>query len=228
MLRMTDALPWFALALSVASLAVALSACGGAAGVPAGGPGAAPGGAAPVPLPPGSSPAATAGAPVVAGRNRNGAPVDGGGLTLLLVGSGLDAGAAVTFGGVPSPGVLREPMSGGLVVAIPPHAEGFADIVVTNPDGQQATSPGFHYGPPPAILMLSPTAGIRRGDPVTVSGGAFDGVQVSVGGVLATVAAQAPDHVVFVAPKLNPGSYPVVVTNLDGQYDVAADALTYP
>jgi hypothetical protein len=61
-----------------------------------------------------------------------------------------------------------------------------------------------------------------------VSGGAFARVQVSVGGVLAAVASQAQDQVVFAAPKLNPGTSPVVVSNLDGQYDVAADALTYP
>lgn len=218
-----------ALALAVASS----SACGGADPAPADpAAAAAPPAAAPAPVvPPAPAPVpAPAGpAPVVLGRNRNGCPPTGG-VQVLFVGTGLVGDATVTFGGVPATGVALDAVTGGLLATAPAHADGYVDVVVTNPDGRSGTSPRFHYGPPPAIADFAPRTGVRPGDLVTVTGADFDvtaGVQVIVGGVIAVVSSRTPTELVFVAPKVNPLPYYFAVSNADGQYATSPVALAY-
>jgi hypothetical protein len=166
---------------------------------------------------------------VIQARNRNGCP-PAGGVPVLFVGTGLVADAAVTFGGVSALAVALDAGTGGLLATAPPHAEGFVDVVVTNPDGQAATSTGFHYGPPPSIAAFSPQAGVRPGDLVTVSGLDFDvagGVQVLVGGVVAVLSSKTATELVFAAPKLNPAAYYFSVVNADGQYATPGVPLAY-
>lgn len=45
-------------------------------------------------------------------------------------GHGLQREATVTYGRVPATGVSIDAMTGGLLSTVPPHAEGFVDIVV--------------------------------------------------------------------------------------------------
>jgi hypothetical protein len=166
---------------------------------------------------------------VVLGRNRNGCPPEGG-VQVLFVGTGLVGGATVTFGGVAATGVGLDTVTGGLLATAPAHAEGYVDVVVTNPDGQSSTSPGFHYGPAPVIATFAPLTGVRPGDLVTVTGLSFDvvaGVQVLVGGSIAVISSKTPTDLVFAAPKLNPGSYYFAVVNADGQYATSPVPLAY-
>jgi hypothetical protein len=129
---------------------------------------------------------------------------------------------------VPATGVAVDAATGGLVCTIPPHAEGFVDIAVANPDGQTATSAGFHYGPPPSISGFSPATIVSKGEAVTVDGANISAtVQVIVGGTIASVSSVSATQVVFVAPKLNAGRYQFAVTNTDGQYAVGPGFLAY-
>lgn len=174
------------------------------------------------------------GAPSVAALNRTGSPPEGG-MTIIIIGSNLDPAATVTFNGVPAANVHYDPnasstAASNLVLVTPPNPEGFYDVVVTNPDGQSATYPRFHYGPPPSIASMSPLS-VRKGDKVTITGANFAalyGVQVSVGGTPALIASKTDTQIVFYAPKLNVGAYQVFVFNFDSQYAVGADLLTYP
>lgn len=176
----------------------------------------------------------SAGAPSIVALNRTGSPPEGG-MTIIVVGANLDPAATVTFNGVPATGVHFDPnasitAASNLVLVTPPNPEGFYDVVVTNPDGQSATYPRFHYGPPPSISSMSPLS-VRRGDRVTLTGASFAalyGVQVTVGGTPALLASKTDTELVFYAPKLNVGSYQVSVANFDSQYAVAADRLVYP
>src|SRR5512140_328204 len=99
---------------------------------------------------------ALAGAPSIAGLSIMGAPPEGGTI-VLIVGLNLDSGATVTYDGVPAVSVSACTTSCtsapyvGLVTTTPAHAEGYFDLVVTNPDGQSATFSNFHYGPAPVI-----------------------------------------------------------------------------
>jgi IPT/TIG domain-containing protein len=172
------------------------------------------------------------GAPSIAALNRTGSPPEGG-MTIIIIGSNLDPAATVTFNGVPATNVHYDPNASAtadsnLVLVTPPNPEGFYDVVVTNPDGQSATYPRFHYGPPPSIASMSPLS-VRKGDKVTIAGANFAalyGVQVSVGGYTALLASKSDSQLVFYVPKMNAGSYQVAVMNFDSQYAVAADLLS--
>ena len=184
-------------------------------------------------LDPSASSAALTAGPSIAALNRTGSPPEGG-MTIIIVGSNLDPAAAVTFNGVPALDVHFDPNASSttdsnLVLTTPPNPEGFYDVVVTNPDGQFATYPHFHYGPPPAISAVAPLS-VRKYDQVTISGANFAaqyGVSVNIGGAPAQVLSKSDTQLVVVAPKLNAGSYPVSVFNFDSQYAVSVDRLTY-
>jgi hypothetical protein len=164
--------------------------------------------------------------PPVLALGVHGVPPSGGLVT--FGGSGFQQGATVTFGGVASPSVSLDPVAKVLVATAPPHAEGFVDVVVTNPDGQSATIQGFHYGLPPAPTAFTPGTVVKPGDLVTITGSAFSGVQVMFSNTLAQVVSQDASTIVVAAPKMNPGSYPVIVTNFDGQYHLAPGVIVYP
>jgi hypothetical protein len=173
-------------------------------------------------------------APSITALNRTGSPPEGG-MTIIVIGTGLDPAATVTFNGVPALDVHFDPNASStadsnLVLVTPPNPEGFYDVVVTNPDGQSATYPRFHYGPPPVISSVSPTS-VRKGDLVTITGANFAvqyGVSVNVGGTPVPILSKTDTALVIAAPKLNVGSYQVFVFNFDSQYTVAADRLVYP
>ena len=115
-------------------------------------------------------------APSIVALNRTGSPPEGG-MIIVIIGTNLDPAATVAFNGVPALDVHYDPNASStadsnLVLVTPPNPEGFVDVVVTNPDGQSATYPRFHYGPPPVISSFSP-ASVRKGDKVTISGANF-------------------------------------------------------
>ena len=175
-----------------------------------------------------------AAAPSILALNRTGSP-EAGGMIILIAGTNLDAAAAVTFDGVPALSVALDPNASSTVATVlnvvtPPHAEGFVDMVVTNPDGQSATFINFHYGPPPSISTLAPSTNVRKGDLVTMTGANFGAtyvVQVSVGGMPAQIVSKSDTQLVFAVPKQNAGTYQVFVFNWDSQYAVSPVLLSY-
>jgi hypothetical protein len=161
-------------------------------------------------------------APVITALNRRGAP-PAGGLPMLIAGTGFTAASTVSFGGVPATGISYDPVLKVLDFTIPPHAEGFVDIVVQNPDGQSDTFAGFHYGPTPTITSIAPTTG-KRDDIVVITGTFFDPTAtVQFTGNTSVVSARDPvaGTISVIVPKLNPGPYFLVVTNADGQFGVS-------
>jgi hypothetical protein len=176
--------------------------------------------------------------PNITTLNIHGTPMAGG-TTVLIAGSGFQPGARVTFGGVAALSVTLDTVINVLNVTAPPGpggVEAFVDVTVTNPDGQFATIAGFHYGPPPQVLSFASAAdgtqtlnNGKAGQLVNINGVNFSdvrGLQVSFSGNLATVTAKSPTALTVGIPKLNPGSYQVIVTNFDGQFGVAPGFLT--
>ena len=172
--------------------------------------------------------------PSILALNRTGSPPEGG-MTIIIVGDNLDPSDLVEFDGVPALSVSTDPnasstTASNLVVVTPPHAEAFVDLTVTNADGVSATFHNFHYGPAPVIDSMSPSSNVRKGDRITLSGANFGdvyGVQVSVGGAIAQILSRSSTQIVFAAPKLNFGSYQVIVSNWDSQYGLAPVLLSY-
>lgn len=156
-------------------------------------------------------------------------------MTIIVIGTGLDPAATATVNGVPALDVHYDPNASAtadsnLVLVTPPNPEGLYDLAATNPDGQSATYPRFHYGPPPVISSVSPTS-VRKGDLVTISGRNFAaqyGVSVNVGGTPVQILSKTDTALLIAAPKLNVGTYQVFVFNFDSQSAVAADRLVYP
>jgi hypothetical protein len=180
--------------------------------------------------------------PVIDALSIRGAP-PGGGTTLNILGSGFQSGVTATFGGAAATGLVisdATPPRKYLTLTIPPQPAGagaFVDLVIRNPDGGSATYSGFHYGPPPTITSVSVAppdvlTNMHKGDVITVSGADFSassGVQVQIG-TQALIVSATSTQLVVEAPKVNPGTYRLVVTNTDGQFGVAASAfdIVYP
>jgi IPT/TIG domain len=170
-------------------------------------------------------------------RNIDASVPEGGGL-ILFKGTNLVEGATVLFGDVPAAAApYFDPVYGVYIVGVPAHPEAFVDITWTNPDGQSAISPNFHFSPQPVIDSLTPSTPLATGTLVTATGVNFGrgapagtlGMQVMVGGVLAQIVSATQTAVVFKVPKLNPlplpAGYQVSVTNFDGLYAVAPTVL---
>lgn len=128
----------------------------------------------------------------------------------------------------------------GLLTAVAPtHAAGFTTLAVVNvgADGDEARSNAFPFvfvapeGAAPAITSVTPDTGdIGGGEPVTIEGSDFvDGALVRFGGSLAqgVVVADATTVYCIAPPGIADGAVDVIVTNLDGQSAVAADAFSY-
>jgi hypothetical protein len=172
--------------------------------------------------------------PVINALGIRGAP-PAGGTTLNILGSGFQPGVTAKFGGAPGTGLVisiasANPPRQYLTLTTPPKPSGagdFVDLVVQNPDGQTATFVGFHYGPPPSVTSVSATptgiSNVHKDDVITITGADFSvstGIQVQIG-AFAVIRSATATELVVVAPKVNPGTYRVVVTNTDGQFGVA-------
>lgn len=139
-----------------------------------------------------------------------------GGWAVTITGMNFQPGAAVTFDGVPATSVVATPTS--ITCFTPSGPLGASDVVVQNPDGNQASLVnGFTYVPTLAVTSASPIVA-GPGTMVTVSGAGFTGgLSASLGGIPVTIGAVAPASFTFVVP---PGSFctvPFVVSLLDGQ-----------
>ncbi len=158
-----------------------------------------------------------------------------GGTIAMLSGQDFLAGMTATLGGKGATVQVLDPKTA--VIEIPAASVGYADLTVTNPDGQTATaSRAFQYkdpatlGAPPTVTQVTPGQGPVEGKTLlAVSGGGFeDGALVFFGMVPATqVLKVAPDTLTGMTPAGEPGKVQVAVTNPDGQTAVLADAFEY-
>jgi IPT/TIG domain len=113
--------------------------------------------------------------PEVASVSPNNGPAAGG-TSVVIGGSGFQAGASVAFGGLPASNIVVSSDSL-MTAATPAHVAGAADVTVTNPDAQTGTLPsGFLYGgvhfytlPPCRIVDTRDAAG-PSGGPALAAG----------------------------------------------------------
>jgi hypothetical protein len=100
-------------------------------------------------------------------------PISGpptGGTAVTINGTNFASGAGVTFGGASAGATFFD--STKIVAVTPAHAEGSADVVVTNSDGGRATlTNGFTYGSctPPSITAHPQSATITSGQSTTLT-----------------------------------------------------------
>src|SRR5206468_10617230 len=113
---------------------------------------------------------------------------------VTITGTSFVAGATVTIGGVLAASVTLVNATT-INATTGAHAEGPADVVVTNPNTLTGTlASGFNYlvlPPAPTISSILPLTGTSLGGtPVTINGTGFtNGATVSIGGVAAANAA---------------------------------------
>jgi hypothetical protein len=85
-----------------------------------------------------------------------------GGTSVVINGQGFVSGTTVKFGGVPAASIQLS-SSNTLTAMTASHSAGAVDVVVTNPDGQNASvAGGYVYvapSTPPAVTVLSPNGG---------------------------------------------------------------------
>jgi hypothetical protein len=154
-----------------------------------------------------------------------------GGTTVTLTGQNFASGATVTVGGTAATGVVV--VSGTQITAkTPPHAQGSANVTVTNPGGQSATlAGGFTFvAPAPTITGVSPASGTTAGgSAVTLTGQNFaSGARVTFGGAAATsVVVVSATQITANTPPHAQGSVNVTVTNSDGQSGTLASGFTF-
>jgi len=138
----------------------------------------------------------------------------------------------VTIGGTAATSVLVvDPTQ--ITLVAPAHTAGAADVVVTNPDAQTATSVAgyaFVAAAPPTATAVSPASGTTGGGtPVTVTGTEFAvGATLTFGGAAATqVVVASPTQLTARTPVHVAGAVSVVVTNADTQSATLAGGFTY-
>ena len=82
--------------------------------------------------------------------------------------------------------------------------------------------------PAPSIEAIFPRAGRSAGgEPITIRGQHLDPMLVMFGVAPATIVQRAQDLLIVAAPPGPPGDAPVVVTNRDGNYAIAAMGYRY-
>ncbi len=151
------------------------------------------------------------------------APASGpqaGGTALQVTGTNFQAGATVFVAGVAATSVVV--VSSTLITAVSAAAPtaGLADVVVRNPDAQQALAVGaFRLVAAPTITSVSPTVvDAAGGTLVEIVGSNIDpGATVRFGGLDAKFCAVNGMTWTCTTPAADPGPAPIVITNTDGQ-----------
>ncbi len=176
------------------------------------------------------------GAPTVASVSPIGGDATTAGTTITITGtkfSALGSGATVTVGGVNCTPVSVNSDTQ-IQCQTGPHAAGVVDIVVTNPDLQNATlSNSYHYLDDPTISGVTPNGGpVAGGTTIAITGTNFsnhtNNPTITVGGVAcASVVFNSDTQVDCVTPAGSEGSVDIVVTNPSGQTVTSTGAFTY-
>ncbi|MEZ4770603.1 MAG: IPT/TIG domain-containing protein [Caldilineales bacterium] len=153
-----------------------------------------------------------------------------GGSTVWLGGYGFQQGATVRFGTTPA---TIQSITPNLITLTAPPGSGQVQIRVTNPDGQQGTTPyTYSATPPPVIVLLTPTHGPASGGTrVYIYGQNFvpgsTSTTVRFGSTPATsVAVLTPNWVQADAPP-GAGAVRITVTNPDGQSALSNGSYLY-
>jgi len=157
-----------------------------------------------------------------------------GGTTLIITGEyfiqaipGVEKGLTVTIGGLEATSVffvsVRE-----LHVTTPARPEsGEVEIIIINPDGQQAEG-NFTYNPPPTVTNISPPSGkLAGGTQITIIGTGFisqipggeANLRVTIGGVTTgEVQFISGNQLTTITPeRYQSGEVDIIVTNPDRQ-----------
>jgi IPT/TIG domain len=169
-------------------------------------------------------------APTVTGVMPASGPTAGG-TAVTLTGQNFASGATVSFGGAAATNVVV--VSGTQITAqTPAHAQGSANIVVTNPGGQSGTlASGFTFvALAPIVTSISPSTGVATGGThVTLTGdNLVSGSRVTFGGVAATsVVVVSATQITASTPTYKPGAVNVVVTSPNGQRGALANGFTF-
>jgi hypothetical protein len=158
-----------------------------------------------------------------------------GGTAVTITGTNFAAGATVSFGIATAAKIVV--VNGTTITATtPPHVAGSANVVVTNPAGDQGSlAGGFVYTsvPPstqPRLNVAVPNTGSTAGgDTVTISGSNFvSGLTVTIGGAPATIVSRSTVSVVVTTPPGSAGSpVDVVVKVPNGQTATLKSVFTY-
>ena len=156
-----------------------------------------------------------------------------GGTSVTIMGTGFQAGAAVTLGGTVATNVIIVG-STSITATTPAHAAGAVSVVVTNADTQTGTlNNGYTYtasNPAPTITSITPnTGGAAGGTSVTIMGTGFlTGATVTLGGTAATnVNVVGGTSITATTPAHTAGAVSVVVTNSDTQAGTLNNGYTY-
>ncbi len=150
---------------------------------------------------------------------------------VTITGTNFYSGATVTVGGT-TVNLVNNVASTQIVVATGPGPVGPQTVVVTNLDGQFASTAGgiVYTGPAPTVGSVSPASGpLAGGTAVTLSGTNFAaGATVTIGGSLATsVVVASATSITAVTPAGAIGPATATVTNLDGNAGSLASAFTH-
>ncbi len=162
-----------------------------------------------------------------------------GGTAVTISGTGFEAGAVVTIGGVGASEVVV--VDDSTITAVSgTHAAGTVDVEVTSPGGDVATlAGGFTFFAPPSVTGIDPNTGpAAGGTTVTITGADFvAGATVTIGGEAAVAEVLDSTTIVATAPPLGGGVRPidprastpvdVDVTNPDGQVDTLTNGFSY-
>lgn len=155
-----------------------------------------------------------------------------GGTTVFIEGTNFSASPlpAVTMGGANALNVTRIDATT-LRVVTPARAEGYADVTVTNPDGQSATlTAGFRYLlPPPQVFSIEPMTGPATGGGlVTVYGSDFgETPSVWFGATPVTVLSNTTESLWVSLAAHASGWVDVTVSNPDSLSTTCSNAFFY-
>jgi hypothetical protein len=173
-------------------------------------------------------------APTIASVTPNAGPLEGG-TDIIITGTGFLGQADVLIGGAEASASVSSPAK--IKAETPPSTAGLKDVVVQNPDGQEARlEDGFIYNPAPAITKVIPDNGRLAGDTkITIQGNGFlPGAKVLFGDVYArafvvasSIQVMSPNIITAVTPAGEPGPKDVVVRNPDRQEIVLPGGFTY-
>ncbi|MEW5848702.1 MAG: IPT/TIG domain-containing protein [Myxococcota bacterium] len=150
--------------------------------------------------------------------------------TVTLSGSGFSAQAVVLVDGEEVEATVESDTR--ITAELPPHDAGLVDVVVRNPDGQEAVATGaflYEAPPPPTVVNVRPSVG-NAGEAtlVTITGTGFrPGALVTVGGLGAISTYVSSTELTAIFPAHAAGFVDVTVTNQDGQSSTLGNAFSY-
>ncbi len=154
-----------------------------------------------------------------------------GGTTVTITGSNFASGTTVSFGGSSASNVSFVSATQ-LQATTPAHSAGAVNVVVTNPDGKNASlSAAYSFGSVSLTLKsVDPISGpAAGGTSVTINGTDFQtGVSVTFGGLPASsVQLSNSGTIVAVTPPHASGTAAVTETNSNGQSSALTSGFTF-